>query len=55
LARFVQPLFADPRGFRGWALGLALGFLPCGFLYSALAAAAGSGTAPGRSRDSDRL
>ncbi|HKO08833.1 MAG TPA: sulfite exporter TauE/SafE family protein [Alphaproteobacteria bacterium] len=47
LARFVQPLFADPRGLRGWALGLALGFLPCGFLYSALAAAAGSGTAKG--------
>jgi uncharacterized protein len=39
------PLFADPRGRRGYALGLALGFLPCGLLYSALAAAAGSGSA----------
>jgi hypothetical protein len=28
----------------GYALGLALGFLPCGFLYAALAAAASSGS-----------
>jgi uncharacterized protein len=29
----------------GYALGVALGFLPCGFLYAALAAAASSGSA----------
>jgi uncharacterized protein len=45
LSRFVAPLFADPRGWRGYALGLTLGFLPCGLIYSALAAAAGSGSA----------
>ena len=44
LARLSRPLLANPRGWRGYALGLALGFLPCGFLYGALAAAAGSGT-----------
>lgn len=32
-------------GVRGLALGLVLGFLPCGFLYSALVAAAASGNA----------
>jgi sulfite exporter TauE/SafE len=45
LARALAPLFADPRGWRGYAIGLSLGFLPCGLLYSALAAAAGSGSA----------
>ncbi len=34
--------FGKPRGF---ALGLALGFLPCGLIYGALIAAAGSGGA----------
>ncbi|MFI5022548.1 MAG: sulfite exporter TauE/SafE family protein [Alphaproteobacteria bacterium] len=43
LTRLSRPLLADPRGLRGYALGLALGFLPCGFLYGALTAAAGSG------------
>jgi sulfite exporter TauE/SafE len=34
----------SPRaGFGGYPLGLVLGLLPCGFLYSALMAAAGSG------------
>ncbi|MBL8833162.1 MAG: sulfite exporter TauE/SafE family protein [Rhodospirillales bacterium] len=41
----VRPLVADPTGLRGYALGIALGFLPCGFLYGAFAAAAGSGDA----------
>lgn len=45
LARMTRPLFAAPRGWRGYGLGLALGFLPCAFLYGALAAAAGSGGA----------
>jgi sulfite exporter TauE/SafE len=47
LARLTRPLLGDPRGWRGYLLGLALGFLPCGFLYGALAAAAGSGSAAG--------
>ncbi len=43
LAARVRPLLAAPAGWRGYALGIALGFLPCGFLYGAFAAAAGSG------------
>lgn len=39
----IRPLFARPTGFRGYGLGLALGFLPCGLLYGALAAAASAG------------
>ncbi|MBL8696845.1 MAG: sulfite exporter TauE/SafE family protein [Alphaproteobacteria bacterium] len=38
----ARPLLARPTGWRGYALGVALGFLPCGILYAALAAAAGS-------------
>ncbi|MCK5273215.1 MAG: sulfite exporter TauE/SafE family protein, partial [Alphaproteobacteria bacterium] len=34
-------------GIRGYALGMMLGFLPCGLLYAALAVAAGSGGAAG--------
>lgn len=30
-------LFANPRGFKGYALGIILGFLPCGLLYAAFA------------------
>jgi sulfite exporter TauE/SafE len=45
LTRLTRPLLDDPRGWRGYALGVALGFLPCGFLYGALTAAAGSGGA----------
>ncbi|HTP84648.1 MAG TPA: sulfite exporter TauE/SafE family protein [Alphaproteobacteria bacterium] len=40
----IGGLFADPRGWRGYALGMALGFLPCGLLYSALAASAAAGS-----------
>jgi len=39
----IKPLFTHPVGFRGYALGVALGFIPCGLLYGALAAAAASG------------
>jgi len=41
-ARRLQPGFALPlpRTLRGYPLGVALGFLPCGILYAALAAAA---------------
>lgn len=45
LERVAHPLLADPRGLRGYLLGVTLGFLPCGFLYGALSAAAGSGSA----------
>jgi sulfite exporter TauE/SafE len=34
------PLLRAPFGWRGYALGLLLGFLPCGLLYGAFAAAA---------------
>jgi len=47
LGRLARPLFARPTGPRGYALGLMLGFLPCGLLYAALAVAAGSGGALG--------
>jgi hypothetical protein len=40
IARLAGPLFAHPAGWRGYALGVVLGFLPCGLLYSALGAAA---------------
>lgn len=43
IGRRVRPLFDHPVGFRGYALGLALGFLPCGLLYGAVAAAASGG------------
>ncbi|MCZ8122538.1 MAG: sulfite exporter TauE/SafE family protein [Magnetospirillum sp.] len=45
LGRKVRPLLESPGPGRGFALGLALGLLPCGFLYAALAAAAGAGGA----------
>ena len=41
----IVPLLRLPMGWRRYGLGLASGFLPCGFLYGALAAAAGSGGA----------
>jgi len=47
LARPLRPLFARPGGVNGYLLGVALGFLPCGFLYAALASAAGTGAALG--------
>lgn len=43
VGRWARPLFASPTGVRGWLLGVALGFIPCGLLYAALAAAAASG------------
>lgn len=45
LGRWARPLFATPTGWRGWLLGVALGFIPCGLLYAALVAAAASGDA----------
>jgi sulfite exporter TauE/SafE len=43
-SRFVRACLVDPRGWRGFALGMALGFLPCGLLYAALAAASTAGS-----------
>ena len=45
VAPLARPLFARPIGWRGYLLGLVLGFIPCGLLYGALAAAAASGDA----------
>ncbi len=45
IGRRLRPLFANPTGLRGYGLGLALGFLPCGLLYGAIAASAASGSA----------
>jgi hypothetical protein len=41
--RLARPLFGRPTGWRGYLLGVLLGFIPCGLLYGALAAAAASG------------
>lgn len=43
VARRIGPLFDAPVGWRGFLLGLALGFLPCGLVYGAVAAAAAAG------------
>jgi sulfite exporter TauE/SafE len=43
IGRIARPLFARPVGWRGYVLGFALGFLPCGLLYGAVAAAASGG------------
>ena len=39
----LRRLFAKPQGWRGYALGLALGFLPCGLVYAALFSVAARG------------
>lgn len=43
VGRMARPLFGRPTGWRGYVLGLMLGFIPCGLLYAALAAAAALG------------
>jgi len=45
MPRLARGLLERPTGWRGYALGVALGFLPCGLLYAALAAASGAGNA----------
>jgi sulfite exporter TauE/SafE len=45
IGRFVAPFFRKPIVGRGYALGIGLGFRPCGLLYGAFAAAASSGDA----------
>ncbi len=47
VSEWAKPLFRSPTGLRGYGLGLALGFIPCGLLYGAIAAAAASGSALG--------
>jgi uncharacterized protein len=36
----TSSLFSNPKGFKGYLLGLILGFIPCGLLYSAFLIAA---------------
>jgi len=43
LEPLARPLFGRPTGWRGFALGMLLGFIPCGLLYGALVTAAASG------------
>jgi sulfite exporter TauE/SafE len=43
LARGIAPILRGAGALRGYGLGLALGFLPCGFLYAALLAAGATG------------
>ena len=45
LARLAGPLSSAQTPWARYALGVVLGFLPCGLLYGALAAAAGTGSA----------
>lgn len=39
LDRLARPLMVDPSGWRGYGLGLVLGFMPCGLVVAALMAA----------------
>jgi sulfite exporter TauE/SafE len=43
----IRSLLARPQGWRGYALGAALGFIPCGMLYAAIAAASAAGSVAG--------
>lgn len=45
VARIAAPLTLSSRPLARYGLGFVLGFLPCGLLYGALAAAAGTGSA----------
>ena len=40
ISNLLQFLFHNPRGIKGYLLGIILGFIPCGLLYSALIIAA---------------
>ncbi|MBF0563554.1 MAG: sulfite exporter TauE/SafE family protein [Alphaproteobacteria bacterium] len=39
----ARPLFSEPTGWRGYGLGVLLGFIPCGLVYAALAVATATG------------
>ncbi len=41
---FLSPMFRQTTGLSGYLLGVALGFLPCGLLYSALLLAGAAGS-----------
>ncbi len=43
MGQILKPFFANPVGLNGYFLGIGLGFLPCGLLYGALAAAGATG------------
>jgi sulfite exporter TauE/SafE len=45
VARLASPLSASHRPLARYGLGVVLGFLPCGLIYGALGAAAGTGSA----------
>lgn len=45
IARGAAPLLGPPGALRHYVLGVTLGFLPCGMLYAALAAAGATGDA----------
>ena len=45
VSRLATPLVSSSEPAKRYALGLVLGFLPCGLLYGALAAAAGTASA----------
>jgi sulfite exporter TauE/SafE len=45
VTRLAAPLLVRAGGWRGYLLGVALGFLPCGLLWGALGVAAGSNSA----------
>lgn len=44
IGRLSRPLMLNPQGWRGYVLGILLGFMPCGLVVAALMAAS---TAPG--------
>ncbi len=46
ISRLTRPIASSSAAANRYALGLVLGFLPCGLLYGALAAAAGTGSGP---------
>ncbi len=37
IQKFITFLFKNPKGFKGFLLGIILGFIPCGMIYSAIA------------------
>ncbi len=45
LSKLSAPLWLNPTGLRGYALGILLGFLPCGMVMAALLAVATTGSA----------